>query len=135
MLLLHVTVLLSVGYFLMADVPARHFNIGKVCKSFFHLHINLCSSSSSWVTAAVRGWRLSQLFRFACKIKSCWDYVQWVPELSERLEFFHVNKSCKIECCDNKTHWIIQNMILSRSLELKLNLLWRTTISGQHPSF
>ena len=30
--------------------------------------------------------------------------IQWVPQLFERLEFFHVNKSCKIECCDNKTH-------------------------------
>ena len=29
-------------------------------------------------------------------------------------------------------HQTIQNMILSWGLELKLNLLWRTTISGQH---
>ena len=48
--------------------------------------------------------------------------VQWVPELFERLEFFHVNKSRKTECCGNKTHQIIQNMILSRGLELKLSL-------------
>ena len=48
--------------------------------------------------------------------------IQWVRQLFERLEFFHVNKSCKIECCDNKTHQIIQNMILSRGLELKLSL-------------
>ena len=34
-----------------------------------------------------------------------------------------VNKSCKIECCGNKMHQIIQNMILSWSLELKLSLL------------
>ena len=39
--------------------------------------------------------------------------VQWVPELLERLEFLYVNKSCKIECYGNKTHKIIQNMILS----------------------
>ena len=34
-----------------------------------------------------------------------------------------VNKSCKIECCDKKLHQTIQNMILSRGLELKLSLL------------
>ena len=50
-------------------------------------------------------------------------HVQWVPEILERLDFFHVNKSCKIECCGNKTHQIIQNMILSQGLELKLSLL------------
>ena len=49
--------------------------------------------------------------------------IQWVPELLERADLFHVNKSCKIECCSNKTHQIIQNMILSRGLELKLSLL------------
>ena len=49
--------------------------------------------------------------------------VQWVPQLFERLEFFHVNKSCKIKCCGNKTHKIIQSMTLSRGSELKLSLL------------
>ena len=49
--------------------------------------------------------------------------VQRMPELLEYPEFFHVNKSCKIEHCSNKTHHIIQNMILSRELELKLSLL------------
>ena len=49
--------------------------------------------------------------------------IQWVPQLFERLEFFYVNKSCKIECCGNKMHQVIQNMILSRALELKLSLL------------
>ena len=44
--------------------------------------------------------------------------LQWVPQLFERLEFFHVNKPCKIESCSNKTHQIIQNMILSWGLEL-----------------
>ena len=44
--------------------------------------------------------------------------LQWVPQLFKRLGFFHVNKSCKIECCGNKTHQIIQNMILSQGLEL-----------------
>ena len=48
---------------------------------------------------------------------------QWVPKLFERAEFFHVNKSCKIECCGNETHQIIQNVILSQGLELKLSLL------------
>ena len=48
--------------------------------------------------------------------------VQWVPELLERVDLFHVNKSCKIEHCVNKTHQIIQNMILSRGLELKVSL-------------
>ena len=46
-------------------------------------------------------------------------HVHRVPKLFERLEFFHVNKSCKIGCCDNKTHQIIQNMILSQGLETK----------------
>ena len=27
--------------------------------------------------------------------------TQWVSEIFERLEFFHANKSCKIECCGN----------------------------------
>ena len=44
-----------------------------------------------------------------------------------------VNKSCKSECCCNKMHQIVQNMIQTRGLELKLSLLWRTNISGQHP--
>ena len=39
---------------------------------------------------------------------------------SNTLSFFHVNKSCKIACCDNKTYQIIQNMALSQGLELKL---------------
>ena len=34
-----------------------------------------------------------------------------------------VNKSYKIECCGNKMHKIVQNMILTRGLELKLSLL------------
>ena len=28
-------------------------------------------------------------------------YLQWVAKLLKRLEFFHVNKSCKIESCGN----------------------------------
>ena len=56
-----------------------------------------------------------------------------MPQLFERLESFHANKSCKIECRGNKTHQVIQIMILPQGLELKLSLLWRTTISGQHP--
>ena len=49
--------------------------------------------------------------------------IQWVPQLFEQLEFFLVNKSCKIECCDKKTHQILENMILSRGLELEVSLL------------
>ena len=30
----------------------------------------------------------------------------------ECLEFFDENKSCKIECCGDKTHQITHNMIL-----------------------
>ena len=33
-----------------------------------------------------------------------------------------VNKSCKIERCGNKMHQIVQKMILTRGLELKLSL-------------
>ena len=55
--------------------------------------------------------------------------------LFESQQFFYVNKSCRIECCGYKTHQIIQNKMLSQSLELKLSLLRRTTISGQHPLF
>ena len=58
-----------------------------------------------------------------------------MSQLFEQLEFFHVNKSCKIECCGNKTHQIVQNMILTWGLELKLSLSLRTTISGQHSLF
>ena len=32
-------------------------------------------------------------------------------------------------------HQVVQNMILTRDLEVELSLLWRTTISGQHPLF
>ena len=39
--------------------------------------------------------------------------VQWVPKSFERLEFFHVNKPRKFECCGNKMHQIVQNMILT----------------------
>ena len=55
--------------------------------------------------------------------------IQWVPQLFEHLEFFHVNKSCKIEHCSNKVHQIVQNIILSQGLEPKVSMLWRTTIS------
>ena len=48
--------------------------------------------------------------------------IQWVPQLFERVEFFHANKSCKSDCCGNKTRHIVQNMILSQGLELKLSL-------------
>ena len=53
----------------------------------------------------------------------CIHCVQWVPQLFERLEFLHVNRSRKTEFCGNRTHQIIQNMILSPGLELKLSLL------------
>ena len=75
---------------------------------------------------------------FVCCYQSLAPYltcIQWVPQLFERLEIFCVNKSWKIECCGNKTHQIIQNMILSQCLELKLSILWKTTISGGHPLF
>ena len=49
--------------------------------------------------------------------------VQWMPQLFERQEFSYANKSCKIECCGNKMPQIVQNMILSQGLELKLSLL------------
>ena len=51
------------------------------------------------------------------------QYIQWVPELLAHVDLFHVKKSCKIECCDNKAHQIIQNMILSRGFELRPSLL------------
>ena len=34
-----------------------------------------------------------------------------------------VNKSCRIECCGNKMHQIVQNMILTLGLELTLIVL------------
>ena len=49
--------------------------------------------------------------------------IQCVPQLFESLEFFHVDKSSKIECCGKKMHQIIQNMTLSLGLELELSLL------------
>ena len=61
--------------------------------------------------------------------------IQWLPQLFKHLEFFHVEKSCKSECCGNKAHQIIQNMTLSWGLELKLSLLWKTTVSDQLPLF
>ena len=40
-----------------------------------------------------------------------------MPQLFERLEFFHVNKSCKIDRSGDKMHKIIPNMIPSWGLE------------------
>ena len=50
-------------------------------------------------------------------------HIQGEPQLFEQLEFFHGNRSCKIEWCGNKMHQIIQIMILTPGLELKLSLL------------
>ena len=66
--------------------------------------------------------------------------LQWVPELLEHLELFHVNKSCKIECCVNKMHQIIQNMTFSQGLELELSMfrtiLYQVSIPlGTGPKF
>ena len=44
-----------------------------------------------------------------------------------------VNKSCNIECCVNKMFQIIQNMMVSKDLELELSMFRGTTLSGQHP--
>ena len=44
-------------------------------------------------------------------------------QLFKRLEFFHVNKSGKIECCGDKTLQIFQNIMVSQGLELKISLL------------
>ena len=44
-----------------------------------------------------------------------------------------VNKSCNIECCVNIMFRINKKMIVSRGLELILNVFRRTTISDQHP--
>ena len=46
-----------------------------------------------------------------------------------------VNESGNIKRCGNKMHLIAANMIFSQYLQLKLSLLWRTIISGQHPLF
>ena len=64
-----------------------------------------------------------------------YSHLQWVSELQERQEFFHVNKSCKIECCGNKMHQIIQNMVLPQSLELKLSLCERQLSQVSIPYF
>ena len=57
--------------------------------------------------------RMISYFNFIHINQNMTNEVQWVPRLFERREFFHVNKSCKIECCGKKMHQIIQNMILS----------------------
>ena len=38
-------------------------------------------------------------------------YIQSVQQIFKCLEFLHVNKSCKIERCGNKTHRIIQKFV------------------------
>ena len=57
--------------------------------------------------------------------------LTWNPGLWAPQELFLVNpianKSYNIETCGNKEHQNFQNMILSQGLELKLNMLWRTT--------
>ena len=64
--------------------------------------------------------------RYRAVITNCrdayWFMVQWVPQLFKCLEFFQVNKSCKIDCRGVKTHQIIHNMILCRGLELRLRV-------------
>ena len=75
----------------------------------------------------IRIWCLFLSKQTTIKHQNPFDLL-WVPQSFERLEFFHVNKACKNECCGNNSHQIIQNVILSRSLELNLSLLWRKTI-------
>ena len=65
------------------------------------------------VTVALTDGGLSSTQMFLVENTCNSMYLQWVPQLFKHLEYFHVNKSCKIVCCDNKTHQIIQNMILS----------------------
>ena len=63
-------------------------------------------------------------FLFSLAFLVVGSYYSEGHNYSNTLSFsMHVNKSCKIECCDNKTYQIIQNMILSQGLELKLSLL------------
>ena len=81
----------------------------------------------------VENMMLSQYLEF--KLSLLWWTTTVGATIFERLEFFHVNKSCKTEYGGNKMIQIIQNMTLSWGLELKLSLLWRTTILGQHPLF
>ena len=54
------------------------------------------------------------------------EKLQWWPKVFGHLEFSPlnpiVNKSCKIKFRGSKMHQIIQNMKLSRGLELKLSL-------------
>ena len=96
-----------------------------------------CLLRQLWVKKTfLFGWVLvpTLCYDLTCTFRTS-NNLQWVPQLFERLEFFPVNTSFKIECHGNKMHQIDQNMILSRGQELKLSLLWRTTISGQHPLF
>ena len=48
------------------------------------------------------------------------EYIQRVPQLFKRLRLFHVNKSCKIECCGNNMLQIVQSMTLTLGKELSL---------------
>ena len=99
-----------------------------------HLAIHLTSIFDQHVCVIVLLQALPKKFVSHGLMRS-YVFIHWVPQLFEQLESFHVNKSCKIECCGNKMHQIVQNMILTWGLELKLSLLWRTTISGQHSLF
>ena len=65
-------------------------------------------------------------------VKTCTVLQCWSKSL-RRLEFAHLipilNKSCKIECFANKMHQIVQNMILSRDLELELSMFCEGQLS------
>ena len=71
---------------------------------------------------------IGQLVKGKYNNVSCSDMeIQWWPKVFGNLEFspFNpiLNNSCKIERYGNKMHQIVQNMILTQSLELKLSVL------------
>ena len=53
-------------------------------------------------------------FTVCSKIIGLPKFLPWDPM---------VNKSCNIERCSNKMHQVVANMILSKYLQVKLNLL------------
>ena len=114
---------------------------GNECVNTIVCHMWMDEWMGGWMVRWMDRWKVTHVVR--CKDewvkKFCTTFginiVQWVPQLFERLEFFHVNMSSKTQCCGNKTCQIIQDMTLGWGSELKLSLLCKTAISSHHPLF
>ena len=93
---------------------------------FFQVLIGpCCGSSRYWLV--LPGTDTNPKFVTSWNEKGPLKYIFFF-ECCERKSTMWSSERCwlKLQCYGNKTHHVIQNMILPQGLELKLNLLWRT---------